>query len=217
MKTYKQFIEEAWNKKARLHSKRHGVKPTKQKDNRPEGIVIAAVAGGGKTSHARHMQSRNPDVGHHELDISRKDLGKDPKHFSQELMQHHTSGIEADAKKGKPVVVSNTSIPKAHRKAAVSNLERLGYNAKPVILPSSPRAARRRNRKRTGTTPGSSSVPGFVMRAMSRQYERGINTNPRGGGALSRKDKREARRNYKELHRKYRFTKPAMRRSGAIR
>lgn len=217
MKTYKQFIKEAWNRKAQKHSKKNGLKPAKEKDGRPEAYVTVAVPGAGKSAIVKHMQANNPKVGHHELDKSRQALGKSPKHFGKDIMQHQQAGIESDAKKGNPVVVSNTSIPKAHRNAAISHLRQQGYNAKIITPPTSPRAARRRNRKRTGTSPGSSRVPGFVMKAMSRQYEKGINTNPRGGGALSRADRREARKNFKALHKRERFTKPAMRRSGAIR
>jgi hypothetical protein len=64
----------------------------------------------------------------------------------------------------------------------------------------------RRNRKRTGSKPGEGAVPQFVMNRMAQ-----------GMKGISRKDKRELRGNYKKLHKKERFTKPAMKRSGAIK
>jgi hypothetical protein len=64
----------------------------------------------------------------------------------------------------------------------------------------------RRNRKRTGSKPGEGAVPQFVMNRMAQ-----------GMGQLSNAEKRELRSNYKELHKRERFTKPAMKRSGAIR
>lgn len=225
MKSYKEFITEAGSPGWRRRSKRSKTGifgPQKQPDenaNKPKAYVTIGVPGTGKTSKVRHMKKRNPNVSQHELDRSRQEMGKSPKYFGSDLMAHHKSGIESAAKQGKTIVVSNTSIPSAHRSSALSDLKNLGYDAKPVVLPTSPRAARRRNRNRPAgenQTPGSGQVPGTVMRAMSRQF-RGINTNPRGGGALSRKDKREGRKNFKELHKKYRFTKPAMRASGAIR
>lgn len=188
MKTYSQFIIEA-----------------KQK-----AYVTVGIPGSGKSALVKHMQSRNPNIGHHELDKSRKALGKVPSYFGADLVQHQTKGIESDARKGNPVVVSNTALPRAHRDASVNQLNSLGYDTRTIVLPTSPRAARRRNRKRT-----EGRVPDRVMRAMSRQ-RRGISTNPRGGGALSRKELRAGREEFKKLHRQYRFTKPAMKRSGAI-
>lgn len=225
MKSYKQFITEAGSPGWRRRSKRAktGIfgsqKQSDENANKPKAYVTIGVSGSGKSSTALHMQKKNSNVSQHELDGSRQEMGKSPKYFGSDLMAHHKSGIETAAKQGKTIVVSNTSIPRAHRNSALDDLRNLGYDAKPITLPTSPRAARRRNRNRPAgenQTPGSGQVPGTVMKAMSRQY-RGINTNPRGGGALSRADKREARKNFKELHRQYRFTKPAMRASGAIR
>jgi len=63
----------------------------------------------------------------------------------------------------------------------------------------------RRNRKRTGSKPGEGAVPQFVMNRMAQ-----------GMNQMSRDERRELRSNYKKLHKKERFTKPAMKRSGAI-
>lgn len=216
MKTFKEFLEEGWNRRSQRKSKRDGLTPTSEKDGRPKGYVVVGLPGSGKSSLVKHMKSKESNVTQHELDKSRQELGKSPKYFGPDLMAHHQAGIKDAAKKGKTIVVSNTSIPKQHRQAALDNLSSQGYNAKSVLPPTSRKAAQRRNRNRTGTEPGSSQVPKFVMNSMARQMK-GINTRPRSGGALSRKDAREARRNYKELHKKYRFTKPAMRRSGAIK
>jgi predicted kinase len=187
MKTYQEFITEA--KKA---------------------YVTVGIPGSGKSTIVKHMRSKDPSIGHHELDKSRKALGKGPAYFGADLVQHQNKGIESDAKKGNTVVVSNTALPKAHRDSSLNQLKDLGYDAKAVVLPTTPRAARRRNRNRQ-----EGRVPDFVMSSMSRQ-RKGINTNPRGGGALSRKELRAGRKEFKKLHRKYRFTKPAMKRSGAI-
>ena len=210
MKTYNEFILEA-SRKPQIASKRGGKSKREPEDTRPKAYVTTGIPGSGKTTIVKHMQSQDPTIGHHELDKSRKALGKHPAYFGPDLIQHQNSGIEADAKKGNTVVVSNTAIPKAHRNASHSHLDNLGYDSKTVVLPSSPRAARRRNRNRT-----EGRVPDFVMSAMSRQ-RRGSNTNPRGGGAMSREDLRSGRKEFKKLHQKFRFTKPAMRRSGVIK
>lgn len=206
------FINEA---RAMKKYKPRRTSPRAPVDERPKAIVLMGRPATGKTKTVEKIRKDVPNLGHHELDISRKETGKSPAYFGQDLMAHHNAGIRSDAERGNPIVVSNTSIPRAHRRAAVDNLTNLGYNAIVALPPTSARAANRRNRNRTGTEPGSSQVPGFVMRAMGRQM-RGINTNPRGGGALSRKDLRAARAEYKKLHKQYRFTKPAMRRAGII-
>lgn len=216
MKTYKQFITEAWNRRPQRASKRNKAKKATPEQSEKKAYVVVGTPATGKSSMVKQMKSKNPNVDQQELDISRKKLGKHPAHFSNQLMQHHQDEIKKSAEKGKTIVVSNTSIPKTHRTAALDNLTKLGYDAKAVLAPGSRKAALRRNKKRTGTEPGSSRVPNFVMNAMGRQMK-GVNTNPRGGGALSRRDLRAARKEYKKLHKEYRFTKPAMKRSGAIR
>jgi hypothetical protein len=121
---------------------------------------------------------------------------------------HHTySGAKKSAEQGRSTVLSNTSIPKQHRQDAIDKLKDSGYkNVKAVLSPGSTKAAMRRNRKRTGTNPGEGAVPQFVMNRMKQ-----------GMDGMSRSDKRELRANYKKLHKKERFTKPAMKRSGVIK
>ena len=59
---------------------------------------------------------------------------------------------------------------------------------------------------KAGRKPKEGAVPQFVMDRMAQ-----------GMKSMTRKDKKELRANYKELHKSERFTKPAMKRSGAIR
>jgi len=143
----------------------------------------------------------------HELDKSRQALGKGPAYFGSDIVQHTYSGAKKSAEQGRSTVLSNTSIPKQHRQDAIDKLKDSGYkNVKAVLSPGSTKAAMRRNRKRTGTNPGEGAVPQFVMNRMKQ-----------GMDSMSRSDKREHRANYKKLHKKERFTNPAMKRSGVIK
>lgn len=210
MKTYFEFLEEATRKSQRASKfgrvSKSGPK-SKTNDNEPKGIVTVGLPASGKSSIAKHMASKGK-TDQHELDKSRKALGKGPAYFGQDIVQHSKDGQKSSRAKGRNSVVSNTSIPKPHRQKAEQDLKDAGYNkVSSVLSPGSTKAAMRRNRKRTpGAAPGEGQVPQNVMNRMSR----GLNS-------LKRKDKRELRSNFKKLHKQERFTKPAMKRSGAIR
>lgn len=213
MKTYFQFLEEAkkFNRKSQTASKsgrafKTGPK-SKTNDNEPKGIVTVGLPASGKSSIAKHMASKGK-TDQHELDKSRKALGKEPAYFGQDIVQHSKEGQKSSRKKGKNSVVSNTSIPKLHRQKAEQDLKDAGYNKVfSVLSPGSTKAAMRRNRKRPpGASPGEGRVPQNVMNIMSR----GLNS-------LKRQDRKQLRSNFKKLHKQERFTKPAMKRSGVIR
>jgi hypothetical protein len=203
MKTFSEFIAEA-NRKAQKASKA-GRKPKEgarsNSDDKPSAIVTVGLPGSGK-----HMVSKG-NTDQHELDKSRQALGKGPAYFGSDIVKHTYDGAKKSASQGRSTVLSNTSIPKQHRKDAVDKLKDSGYDrVKAVLSPGSTKAAMRRNRKRTGSKPGEGAVPQFVMDRMAQ-----------GMKSMTRKDKKELRGNYKELHKRERFTKPAMKRSGAIR
>lgn len=208
MKTFVQFITEA-NRKAQQASKSGRVPksgPKSRESDKPTGIVTVGLPGSGKSTIAKHMASKGK-TDRHEFDKSRQALGKGPAHFGSDIVKHTFDGAKKSAEKGKSTVLSNTSIPKAHRQDATKKLHDAGYkDVKTVLAPGSKKAAMRRNRKRTGSSPGEGAVPQFVMNRMAQ-----------GMDSMSRKDKREARSNYKQLHKKERFTKPAMKRSGALK
>lgn len=208
MKTFSEFLEEA-NRKAQKASKA-GRKPKEgarsDSDNKPSAIVTVGLPGSGKSTIAKHMVSKG-NTDQHELDKSRQALGKGPAYFGSDIVKHTYDGAKKSASQGRSTVLSNTSIPKQHRKDAVNKLEDSGYDrVKAVLSPGSTKAAMRRNRNRTGSKPGEGAVPQFVMDRMAQ-----------GMKSMTRKDKKELRGNYKELHKRERFTKPAMKRSGAIR
>lgn len=211
MKTYKEFITEAKVRPSQRASKRGVVSKRKPKDERPEAHILIGPPGSGKSTLVKRMQQVNPNVTQAELDQSRKELGKSPKHFGRDIMQHQSDVISKAKENRNPIVVSNTSIPKKHREALKTEIGN-EYNTKEILVPTSLKAALRRNRKRPeSSVPGKGRVPEFVMRNMARQMG-GVNVRPNTGGALSRADKRAARRYYKKLHRKYRFTIPNMQR-----
>lgn len=208
MKTFLEFIAEA-NRRAQRSSKA-GRKPKEGErsrgDEQPSAVVTVGLPGSGKSTIAKHMVSKG-NTDQHELDKSRQALGKGPAYFGSDIVQHTYSGAKRSVKQGRNTILSNTSIPRQHRQDAINKLKDSGYkNVKAVLSPGSTKAAMRRNRKRTGTNPGEGVVPQFVMNRMKK-----------GMNSMSRDERKELRSNYKDLHKKERFTKPAMKRSGAIR
>jgi predicted kinase len=207
-KTFSEFITEA-NRRAQRASKA-GRKPKEGERSRstekPSAVVTVGLPGSGKSTIAKHMVSKG-NTDQHELDKSRQALGKGPAYFGSDIVQHTYSGAKKSAEQGRNTVLSNTSIPRQHRQDAIDKLKDSGYDkVTPVLSPGSTKAAMRRNRKRTGSKPGEGAVPQFVMNRMAQGMQQ-----------MSRDERRELRSNYKKLHKKERFTKPAMRRSGAIR
>jgi predicted kinase len=201
------FVES--NRKSQLASKR-GRKPKdgprSRQDDEPRAIVTVGLPGSGKSTIARHMVARG-DTDQHEFDKSRRELGMGPADFSPALAAHTFSGARRSAEQGRNTALTNTTIPKPHRQDAVQKLRDAGYqNVDVVLSPGSTKAAMRRNRKRTGKAPGEGAVPQFVMNRMAQGMEN-----------ISRSELRAMRNKYKELHKQYRFTKPAMKRSGALR
>lgn len=208
MKTFSEFITEA-SRRSQVASKRGTTPkegPSSKESHKPEAIVTVGLPGSGKSTIAKHMVSKG-NTDQHELDKSRQALGKGPAYFGSDIVQHTYGGAKRSAEQGRSTVLSNTSIPRQHRGDAIQKLRDSGYEkVTPVLSPGSTKSAMRRNRKRTGSKPGEGAVPQFVMNRMAQ-----------GMKELSRDEKRELRSNYKKLHKKERFTKPAMRRSGAIR
>jgi len=207
-KTFTEFIIEA-NRRAQRASKSGKIPkegPRSKGDDKPKAVVTVGLPGSGKSTIAKHMVSKGK-TDQHELDKSRQALGKGPAYFGQDIVKHTYDGAKRSAEQGKSTVLSNTSIPKQHRKDAIDKLKDSGYeDVKAVLAPGSTKAAMRRNRKRTGSKPGEGAVPQFVMNRMAQGME-----------GMSRGERRELRGNYKELHKSERFTKPAMKRSGAIK
>ena len=235
MKTYSEFIDEArgWNRRSQRSNNTPKPGPKSQQKEKPFGVVLVGLPGSGKTATAIHMASKGSgkssiarhmatkgSTDQHEFDKSRKELGKSPAYFGPDLATHTFGGAKKSAEQGRNTVLSNTSIPRAHRNDAVQQLKKSGYDDVRVVLsPGSTKAAIRRNRKRTGTEPGSSRVPGFVMNSM-KQGMKGTNPSRKGfrsTAGMSRSETRQARDEFKKLHKRFRFTKPAMKRSGAIR
>lgn len=213
MKTFKQFVNESMgSRRSQRASKMGRTSKRSAPDNNPRLIYTIGEPATGKSSFARHIQSKTPDTVDVSLDASRKALGKHPAYYGKDIAAHQDAGIRS-AKKD--VIVSNTSIPKQHRQALERTAKEQGKTPVPVVLPTSSKTANRRNRNRpVNAAPGEGRVPRVPMDSMSRGM-RGTSTRPHVK-ALSRKDKREARKNFKKLHKEYRFTKPAMQRSGAI-
>lgn len=208
MKTFSQFMTEASRKSQRASKMGRMPKegPKSKEKESPSAVVTVGLPGSGKSTIAKHMVSKG-NTDQHELDKSRKALGKGPAYFGQDIVHHTYSGAKKSAEQGRSTVLSNTSIPKQHRQDAIDKLKDSGYkNVKAVLSPGSTKAAMRRNRKRTGTNPGEGAVPQFVMNRMKQ-----------GMDSMSRSDRKELRANYKKLHKKERFTKPAMKRSGVIK
>lgn len=220
MKKYSEFIDEAkgWNRRSQRSNNTPKSGPKSQQKEKPFGVVTVGLPGSGKSAIARHMASKG-STDQHEFDKSRKELGKSPAYFGPDLAAHTFGGAKKSAEQGRNTVLSNTSIPRVHRNDAVQQLKKSGYDDVRVVLsPGSTKAAIRRNRKRTGTEPGSSRVPRFVMNSM-KQGMKGTNPSRKGFSStagMSRSETREARREFKKLHKRFRFTKPAMKRSGAI-
>jgi len=212
MKTFNDFIMEARNRPAQRASKQRSRPQKEPEDNRPKAYITVGPPASGKSTLVRSIKKKEPNLVQAELDQSRKALNRSPAHFGKDIVRHQDEVIKGAAQDKKPLVVSNTSIPKKHREGLSVTLQQQGYKPVPVLMPASSKAAFRRNSNRpTNAAPGEGKVPDFVMNNMIRQTK-GINVRPKGGGALSRKDRREARSNYKELHKKYRFTVPNMKR-----
>lgn len=192
----------------------------------PTAYVTRVIPATGKSTIAKHMMAdpsfrrSNRDrnrrkgapaptrtgVGEVNFDKIREREGRHPAYFGPELNQQVSSDAKENARQGKHTVHSNTTIPGVHARAAIQQMRDAGYErVKPITLPTSTKAAMRRNRRRTGTVPGSSSVPQGIMNRMARGFSH-----------IPKAERKEMEQNYKELHRTYRFTKPAMRRSGAI-
>lgn len=207
MRTFEEFLFES-NRKAQRASKAGRISKSgpKSKSNfEPEAFVTVGIPGSGKSTIAKHLISKGKTDAH-EFDQSRRALNKGPAYFGQDIVKHTYDGAKTSAQNNRNTILSNTSIPKNHRQAAIDQLKSLGYSkVTPILTPASTKAAMRRNRKRTGTTPGSGPVPQFVMNRMNL-----------GMKNMSRSERKELRSNYKNLHRQERFTKPAMKRSGAI-
>lgn len=201
MKTFNEFLTEA-NRRAQVASKRNP-KPQKQpKDTRPKAFVTVGLPGSGKSTLVKSVRRKDPNTAQAELDQSRKALGKGPAYFGQDLIKHQGETINKAAEHGHTIMHTNTSLPKAHRDSAVKDLESKGYNAKAILLPTSQKAAMRRNRKRpAGAAPGEGQVPQFVMNRMANTLKN-----------MSRSERRQLRKNYKEFKREYRPTKPNLKR-----
>lgn len=208
MKIFSEFIVES-NRKAQKASKAGRISkegPRSREKSEPSAVVTVGLPASGKSSLAKHMAAKG-DTDQHELDKSRKALGKGPAYFGQDIVKHTYDGAKKSAEQGRSTVLSNTSIPKAHRKDAINKLKDVGYEKVTAVLaPGSKKTAMRRNRKRTGSAPGEGAVPQFVMNRMAQ-----------GMDSMSKADRKELRGNYKKLHKSERFTKPAMKRSGAIK
>jgi len=208
MKTFNQFMTEARKRPAQRASKKGTISKTGEKSKgveKPSAILTVGLPASGKSSIAKHMVSKG-NTDQHELDKSRNELKKHPAYFGKDIVKHTYDGANRSASQGRNTVLSNTSIPKQHRQDAIDRLKKSYDKVTPVLAPGSTKAAMRRNRKRKGTKAGEGAVPQFVMNRMNQ----GLQNMPR-------KTKRELRANYKKLHKKERFTKPAMIRSGAIR
>lgn len=196
-------------RKSQLASKRGWVsKPGPRslvKNPKPVGYATIGIPGQGKSTIADKM--KNTDVG--EFDRERRSLGLKPHQFSGKILSNIYSRASESAKAGRNTILSNTGTNKGQLKDAIKKLKKSGYlEVKTILAPGSIKAAVRRNRKRTGSIPGQSRVPKAVMGRMIQ-----------GVKQLSRSERREARKNYKELHKspQGRFTKPALRRAGLIR
>jgi predicted kinase len=210
--TINEFIMEARKRPAQRASKQRSRSQKEPEDNRQKAYVTVGAPASRKSTIARLIRKKEPNLVQAELDQSRKALNRSPAHYGKDIVSHQDEVIKGAAQGKKPLIVSNTSIPKKHRESLSDTLRQHGYKPVSVLMPSSSKAAFRRNSKRPmSAAPGEGRVPDFVMNNMIRQT-RGINVRPKGGGALSRKDRREARKNYKELHKKYRFTVPNMKR-----
>ena len=208
MKEYLTSITEASRKSQRADKAGKIAKagPKSREKDEPSAYVTVGLPGSGKSTIAKHMVSKGK-TDQHELDKSRQALGKGPAYFGADIVKHTFDGAKISADQGRNTVLSNTSIPRQHRQDAINKLRDSGYgNVKAILSPGSTRAAMRRNRRRTGSNPGEGAVPQFVMNRMAQ-----------GMNQLKRSDRRELRANYKQLHKTERFTKPAMKRSGAIR
>jgi predicted kinase len=208
MKIFSEFIVES-NRKAQKASKSGRTSkegPRSREKSEPSAVVTVGLPASGKSSLAKHMAAKG-DTDQHELDKSRKALGKGPAYFGQDIVKHTYDGAKKSAEQGRSTVLSNTSIPKAHRKDAINKLKDVGYEKVTAVLaPGSKKAAMRRNRNRKGSAPGEGAVPQFVMNRMAQ-----------GMDSMSKAERKELRGNYKKLHKSERFTKPAMKRSGAIK
>jgi len=208
MKTFNQFMTEARKRPAQRASKKGTISKPGEKSKgveKPSAVVTVGLPASGKSALANHMVSKG-NIDKQELDQSREKFKKPPAYFGKDIVKDVYDGAAQSAAQGRSTVVSNTSIPKQHRQDAINRLKKSYDTVTPVLAPGTTKAAMRRNRKRTGTKAGEGAVPQFVMNRMNQ-----------GMRSMSRKTKRELRRNYKKLHKKERFTVPAMIRSGAIR
>lgn len=177
------------------------------KENRkPTAYITVGIPGSGKSTIAKHMVAQG-NTDQHEFDKSRKELGLSPTNFNNKLSSHTFSGVQISASLGRNSILSNTSIPRSHRNSAINKLKNAGYDDIKIILaPGSIKAALRRNYTRTGTKPGESKVPQSAMNRMIR-----------GIKGMKKSERAALRAEYKKAHRIFRFTKPAMRRSGALK
>lgn len=212
MKTYKEFILEVSS-----YERRRAIRLKNKGAQSPEAdsAVTVSLPGGGKSKKAKYLeQEHGARVG--ELDRARKELGVSPAHYDRELGARANAPLEGGAQEGRFGIKSDTNTSARAQQSSINTLKNFGYKNPVLIIPGGRsieqniRVSMRRNRKRPDSgVPGSGRVPQAVMNRMANAM--------RHSGIANRTTRREMRRNWKELNKKFRLTKPRLKRAGLIR
>jgi predicted kinase len=200
MKTYQQFLEEAWNRKSQQASKQGNQPKLGSKSGKSEltsDVKMVGAPGSGKSTMATRLAKSTKGT-RYGFDDARKDLyGHRSEQGNIQDVKDKTYDTLAKAPNTGPKIQDNTNVNKRFAKQTDQELKtRAGFGKTVSVAPRTPRrAAFRRNSKRDVP------VPQKVMNIMHNQ-ERDFKRSKEG---------EEAVRTGRQLTKRYRLNRRSVR------